>query len=179
MTFQETHTQRQQPRLNYSGQPPLPDPGRSSIFRGVHFDHGRWQARITVNGKQVYLGRFTSEVDAARAFDRQAKEVYESPVLNFLPDGTLNPERKKRQRRVPAVAAPSAAAATAPAVAPPAAAAVAEDDDEADLVTVGIQDEDEQAGEEEQRPGKRARLDGAAVKEEEDDMRTVAIKEKG
>lgn len=34
--------------------------------------------------------------EAAQAFDKAAQEMYESPILNFLPDGSVNPDRKKR-----------------------------------------------------------------------------------
>jgi len=43
--------------------------GRTSIFRGVHFDRqtGLWRAEVKTAGKRFRLGRFASEVDAAEA----------------------------------------------------------------------------------------------------------------
>jgi len=40
------------------------------------------------------LGRFNDEEAAARAYDAAAKSSYAKPILNFLSDGSLNPDRK-------------------------------------------------------------------------------------
>jgi len=50
----------------------------SSSFKGVnwHKDTHKWQVQITNNGKQKYLGCFTSEVEAAKAYDRKAMELF-------------------------------------------------------------------------------------------------------
>lgn len=37
----------------------------------------------------------TCQQEAARAYDAKAKELWANPVLNFLPDGALNPDRQK------------------------------------------------------------------------------------
>jgi len=58
----------------------------SSQYIGVDFDKesGKWRARIKVNGKRIYLGRFDSEIEAARAYDAAAKKYYGKYArLNF------------------------------------------------------------------------------------------------
>lgn len=61
---------------------------RSSLsgFKGVarHYDHVRWVARLTLSGKNLYLGTFASPEDAARAYDAAARRYYgDFARLNF------------------------------------------------------------------------------------------------
>lgn len=37
------------------------------------------------------------EDEAARVYDKRAKELHVNRALNFLPDGSLNPDRKQRR----------------------------------------------------------------------------------
>ncbi len=58
----------------------------SSRFRGVTFKKHirKWAARIKYLGKEIYLGVFDSEIDAARAYDRAAIKYHgEFARLNF------------------------------------------------------------------------------------------------
>lgn len=52
----------------------------SSQFKGVSWDKvkKRWFAKITVNYKQIALGRYKNEMDAARAYDLAAKKHFGS-----------------------------------------------------------------------------------------------------
>jgi len=60
--------------------------GRTSKYKGVYFDEkrGRYRAYIMANGKRIDLGRYDNEIDAAKAYDKAAKELHgEFAVFNF------------------------------------------------------------------------------------------------
>lgn len=64
--------------------------GTSSKYKGVYFDTQNartWRARIARDGKRRHLGSFRSEVEAAKAYDAAAKELFgEFAWLNFPGD---------------------------------------------------------------------------------------------
>ncbi len=58
----------------------------SSRFKGVTWfkQTHRWHAQIRTNGKRVHLGFFSTEEDAAKAYDRAALEAFgEYACTNF------------------------------------------------------------------------------------------------
>jgi len=59
---------------------------KTSRYKGVSWDkrRKRFLACIRCNGKYYYLGRFKSETDAAKAYDRKARELFgQFAFLNF------------------------------------------------------------------------------------------------
>ena len=65
----------------------------SSCFKGVgwHRATNKWQARIGIGGRQVQIGLFEDEVEAARAYDAAAvKNFGEFARPNFEPVGVLH-----------------------------------------------------------------------------------------
>lgn len=60
---------------------------RSSRYKGVSFykKYGTWEAGICVNYKNIYLGRFETEEEAALAYNRKAVELHgEFALLNEI-----------------------------------------------------------------------------------------------
>jgi len=56
----------------------------TSGYKGVSFQCKKWYAKITSFGKQHHLGSFKEKIDAARAYDKAAKELHgEFARLNF------------------------------------------------------------------------------------------------
>jgi hypothetical protein len=58
----------------------------TSGYRGVGWNKGarKWRARITVDGKVIFIGDFADKEEAARAYDAAAIEHFgEFAVLNF------------------------------------------------------------------------------------------------
>lgn len=71
-----THTQNLQNRR----------PSNRYTFKGVSYHDGaqKYRARITKDGKQIHLGFFVDDVDAAKAYDEAAKELFgEHAQTNF------------------------------------------------------------------------------------------------
>lgn len=59
---------------------------KSSLFRGVCWNklNKKWQVNIKVSGKKLYLGLFVDENEAAREYDRAAKQYFGAAAkLNF------------------------------------------------------------------------------------------------
>ncbi len=63
--------------------------GRSH-FKGVSAAYkGGWRAEIRLDGKSVWLGHFSNEVDAARAYDAAARKHFKEYAAVNFPDAEL------------------------------------------------------------------------------------------
>lgn len=63
--------------------------GGSSKFRGVKWEkaRGKWFCQIRVSGKNIFVGRFAEELDAAKAVDEAAKKHFGEFAWSNLPPG--------------------------------------------------------------------------------------------
>ena len=55
-----------------------------SVYKGVSWFKGKWVATIYTGKDHQYIGRFKAATDAAKAYDKKAKELFgEFAYLNF------------------------------------------------------------------------------------------------
>ncbi|MEO8611310.1 MAG: HNH endonuclease [Chloroflexota bacterium] len=73
---------------------PSPKPVKSkSRYRGVCWVRGRWRAQISVKARDLHLGYFASEMDAAKAYDKAAKQYHGRRAhLSFADEGAVRCE---------------------------------------------------------------------------------------
>ncbi len=73
-----------QQQNNANGRPRI---GGTSLYKGVgwHERDRRWRARIVKDGHEYYLGYYDNEMEAARAYNKKALELFgEYACLNEL-----------------------------------------------------------------------------------------------
>lgn len=75
---------------------------KTSRFKGVHKnEYGRWVAQIHINGKTRHVGVYDTEIEAAKAYNEKAKEVFgEDAYLNPIPEDFVPPKKEKKIRGV-------------------------------------------------------------------------------
>jgi len=57
-----------------------------SKYKGLEWDkiQRKWKVRIQCDGRKIYLGSFSKEIDAAKAYDKKARQLFkEFACLNF------------------------------------------------------------------------------------------------
>jgi hypothetical protein len=47
---------------------------------------GKWEVRVSINGKRIYLGSYYDEIEAARAYDTFARENFGEFAKPNFPD---------------------------------------------------------------------------------------------
>jgi hypothetical protein len=90
-----SHTTQSQNRKKYKTKT---DSKFSSVMKGVVTRGKKFTAQITINKQTIYLGKFKTEEEAGRAWDRKCLEIYGElanlnfPVTDYLvPDPADNP----------------------------------------------------------------------------------------
>ena len=75
--------------------------GSSSIYKGVTYCKatGRWRARVDRGKERYYLGQFDTEVEAARAYDCKAVELFGEFARPNFPDEWPAEKRRKAHAR--------------------------------------------------------------------------------
>lgn len=69
------------------------------ILSGLSWDKDYSKLHVSINFKGTKisnLGSYNNEEEAAKRYDEVAQAIQEKPILNWLPDGTLNPNRKRK-----------------------------------------------------------------------------------
>jgi hypothetical protein len=69
-----------------------PNTGCMSAYKGVawHKRSGTWQVRYRHNGRQIVVGFFADEIEAARAYDEAVMAIHGEFALPNLPGELLN-----------------------------------------------------------------------------------------
>ena len=64
--------------------------GTRSKYKGLEWDktQRKWKARIQVNRKRIYLGSFSTEINAAKAYDEAAHKYHKEFARPNFPDST-------------------------------------------------------------------------------------------
>jgi AP2-like factor, euAP2 lineage len=70
--------------------------GSTSKFRGVGRHARGWRARITTDQQEDYLGYFKDEIEAARAYDREAINRYGPDAITNVSLGLLEVEANQK-----------------------------------------------------------------------------------
>lgn len=74
---------------------------KSSIYKGVYFNKmiEKWIVNIYKDGKDIYVGRYDLELDAAKAYNIKAKELFGHKAdLNEVPDEIIQEQKEQTSK---------------------------------------------------------------------------------
>jgi hypothetical protein len=82
-----------------------PQKSGSSKYKGVHWSSKkkRWRAQIMLNKNRMYIGTFIDEVEAAKAYDLKAKELFGAYAYLNFPSSPLTLESEQAAKLARAI----------------------------------------------------------------------------
>jgi hypothetical protein len=85
----------------YSTPRERPTPSHSSQYRGVSWDKSKskWAAAISAQGRNISIGRFTSEETAARAYDAAARKYHGEEAFQNFPGEMVEVRKDPRSNK--------------------------------------------------------------------------------
>lgn len=70
-----------------------PQRNNTSGFKGVYKHEGNWRAQIKYKGEKISLGAYPDPAEAARAYDRKARELFGEFAWQNFPQEKNNAQR--------------------------------------------------------------------------------------
>lgn len=72
----------------------------TSLYKGVSWNHGKWEARIKYGSKRIHLGRYTDAELAALAYDVASRSLYQDYAGCNFTDRFAPPHIEERVKQI-------------------------------------------------------------------------------